>query len=475
MDERLINGFFSGDDDGNTTAELAAGTTSASEDASGASDYFTTAPDSAAPGDEHFGTYPDGEDPDSRPLFTSAPEASDGGAGMLTTTAPGSESETTSAPETSETTSEATSEITAAEPAADDSEIMPETETAAETLAETTADTGAAQNTQSGGNDTLLITVIIVMGVLILGLIVLLIVKSVTAKRPRYTPLPIQVPPQMPPQGIRAQQIGRTQMPGQLNTVPATAPVPSPYKVGKLHEIGARGEQQDSFGVSDDELIPEYGLLAVVADGMGGLEDGGRVSAAATRSVLNSFLMTQGRLPSKELLVTLLKSAEDDVNDTLGEENYRKSGTTLVMGYFRGNEFNFLSIGDSRISLYRNGMLMQLNREHTYELKQLVRSVNGEMSISEALSDPKGAGLVNFLGKGEISAIDMPVTPIKLVEGDKIILMSDGVYNALTDDELAEALRAPTEQAALNVRSAVAAKNFSNQDNYTAVIIGYGV
>jgi serine/threonine protein phosphatase PrpC len=119
-------------------------------------------------------------------------------------------------------------------------------------------------------------------------------------------------------------------------------------------------------------------------------------------------------------------------------------------------------------------MLMQLNREHTYELRQLVRSVNGEMSISDALNDPKGAGLVNFLGKGEISAIDMPVSPIRLVQGDKIILMSDGVYNALTDDELTEALAAPTEQAALNVRSAVAAKNFSNQDNYTAVIIGYG-
>ncbi len=461
MDERLINGIFNGGDEGYAAQVPAAGTTSASEDASGASDYFTTASTGAeSPGD----------------VFAETTPASGVGAGELTTAGSTSDGEWTSeetAAENIETTTEAVSETTTTE--AEDAEIMPETETTAETLAETGAETAAAaSDTQTGSNNMLLITIIIVMGVLILGLIVLLIVKSVTAKRPKYTPLPIQVPPQMPAQGAGVQPVGRTQMPGQVSAIPATAPVPSPYKVGKLHEIGARGEQQDSFGVSDDELIPEYGLLAVVADGMGGLEDGGRVSAAATRSVLNSFLMTQGRLPSKELLVTLLKSAEDDVNETLGEDNYRKSGTTLVMGYFRGNEFNFLSIGDSRISLFRNGMLMQLNREHTYELRQLVRSVNGEMSISDALNDPKGAGLVNFLGKGEISAIDMPVSPIRLVQGDKIILMSDGVYNALTDDELTEALAAPTEQAALNVRSAVAAKNFSNQDNYTAVIIGYG-
>ena len=460
MDERLINGSFNGGDV-NAAAELVAGTTSASEDASGASDYFTTASTGA-------------ESPDD--VFAETTPASGVGAGELTTSGWTSEEVMTTSEETTDADIETTTTTEAVTTTgADDAEIMPETETTAETLAETGAETvAAASDTQTGSNNMLLITIIIVMGVLILGLIVLLIVKSVTAKRPKYTPLPIQVPPQMPAQGAVVQPVGRTQMPGQVSAIPATAPVPSPYKVGKLHEIGARGEQQDSFGVSDDELIPEYGLLAVVADGMGGLEDGGRVSAAATRSVLNSFLMTQGRLPSKELLVTLLKSAEDDVNETLGEDNYRKSGTTLVMGYFRGNEFNFLSIGDSRISLFRNGMLMQLNREHTYELRQLVRSVNGEMSISDALNDPKGAGLVNFLGKGEISAIDMPVSPIRLVQGDKIILMSDGVYNALTDDELTEALAAPTEQAALNVRSAVAAKNFSNQDNYTAVIIGYG-
>ena len=69
----------------------------------------------------------------------------------------------------------------------------------------------------------------------------------------------------------------------------------------------------------------------------------------------------------------------------------------------------------------------------------------------------------------------MPASPVKLVQGDKVILMSDGVYNALTEEELTAALAGTSEQAAEAIHAAVAAKNYSNQDNYTAVIIGYGV
>ena len=39
--------------------------------------------------------------------------------------------------------------------------------------------------------------------------------------------------------------------------------------VGKVHETGARESQQDCFAVLPEELWPEHGLLAVVADGMG--------------------------------------------------------------------------------------------------------------------------------------------------------------------------------------------------------------
>lgn len=60
-------------------------------------------------------------------------------------------------------------------------------------------------------------------------------------------------------------------------------------RVGKLHQQGAREGQQDCFGVSDESLVPTHGLLAVVADGMGGLSGGERISQLVVQAVLDAF------------------------------------------------------------------------------------------------------------------------------------------------------------------------------------------
>lgn len=259
---------------------------------------------------------------------------------------------------------------------------------------------------------------------------------------------------------------------------PACAPEPpapvGAVAVGKLHEQGARAEQQDSFGVSDEALLPTHGLLAVVADGMGGLADGGKVSAQAVEAILDGFMSGQGRYPPEQQLLLLARQAVRAVDRLLGAEGQRKSGSTLAVGLVRDGAFSFLSIGDSRICLLRQGALVQLNREHIYKNQLALKAVNGEMPLQDAWEDPKGAGLVSFLGMGALTQLDWPADPIRLLPGDKIILMSDGVYNALSEAELTAALAGEPAQAAAAIREAIAAKAYTNQDNYTAVILGCG-
>lgn len=244
-------------------------------------------------------------------------------------------------------------------------------------------------------------------------------------------------------------------------------------KVAKLHEQGARSEQQDSFGVSDDALIPSHGLLAVVADGMGGLKNGDEVSVAAVETVLEHFLNLHGIQSPKEFLLSLACEAVRRVNDMLGPDSYRKSGSTLLLGYVRDRIFQFLSIGDSRVCLLRGNELMQLNREHSYENDLALEAINGSISVSAALNDPKGHGLVSFLGMGRVQAFDMPTEPLRLLPGDRLILMSDGVYNALSTEELKNALSGSFDNVTDRVRAEIENKKYSNQDNYTAVIIAY--
>lgn len=243
--------------------------------------------------------------------------------------------------------------------------------------------------------------------------------------------------------------------------------------VGKLHEQGAREEQQDCFALSDEALIPTHGLLAAVADGMGGLSHGGKVSQAAVQAVLDAFPACKGSTQAEPLLLALAQRAVQAVNDLLGPDGLRESGSTLVLGLVREESFSFLSIGDSRVALYRNGVLIQLNREHIYQRELALRMVNGELPLAQVYTSPKGAGLTSFLGMGNLQHIDLPAAPIRLLPGDRVILMSDGVYNALTDQELTQVLaqEQEPEQAAQAIRQAIADKNYQNQDNYTAVIL----
>ena len=72
---------------------------------------------------------------------------------------------------------------------------------------------------------------------------------------------------------------------------------------------------------------------------------------------------------------------------------------------------------------------------------------------------------------GELKYVDIPAAPQKVRRGDKLILMSDGVYNALSGQELCTALNQAAGADAEALGRAIADKAYDNQDNYTAVIL----
>ena len=236
-----------------------------------------------------------------------------------------------------------------------------------------------------------------------------------------------------------------------------------------LHEQGARGSQQDSYALSPQGLWAERGALAIVADGMGGLSGGDRVSQTAVAAALEEFSRAGGE-PAQVLLQCLAR-ANAAVNRLLGPEGLGRSGTTLVAGLIQEGRFTFLSVGDSRVALLRGGALVPLNREHAYRSELALNAVNGAGTIQEALTHQKAGGLTSFLGMGRLRHLDLPAQSLRLQSGDRLILMSDGVYNALTEEELCSALGLPAEQAAEALRRRIQEKNYPTQDNYTAILL----
>ncbi len=250
------------------------------------------------------------------------------------------------------------------------------------------------------------------------------------------------------------------------------APAAPEFSLGKIHEIGARKEQQDSFSISDPTVRDTLGLLAVVSDGMGGLSGGDKVSQCAVSAIMERFYQLQGS--PEQVLLLLAERANQAVYRLLGKDGCRKSGATLVMGLLKADRFYYLSIGDSRVSLFRNGRLYTLNREHIYRHELALKAINGQGTWEAMSTHPRAAGLTSYLGMGELKYLDIPAQGLQILPGDKLILMSDGVYNALPEQELAEILSAPAPQAAEDLKAAILEKHHAQQDNFTAVLIDCG-
>ena len=242
----------------------------------------------------------------------------------------------------------------------------------------------------------------------------------------------------------------------------------SQFFSSKVHGIGTRESQQDSFSVSPTELLDSKGVLAVVADGMGGLSDGDKVSQLVVSTMMEGFFA--GEEAPQQRLYRLVQEANRAVNHYLGGKNSR-SGSTVVAGLLQDHQFYYISVGDSRIYLHRNGQLMQMNREHIYRNELMQDAVNQGKSIEDAFRAERGGSLTSYLGMGQLKYVDAPAAPIQVQPGDKLILMSDGVYNTLTHGELEDCLVQPAQEAAKQIETLIKEKAMTHQDNYTAVIL----
>lgn len=247
-----------------------------------------------------------------------------------------------------------------------------------------------------------------------------------------------------------------------------------PYHVGSVHDIGRREMQQDSFGVSDledPEALKEKGFLAVVADGMGGLSDGERMSQLVVVNMLQGFEEASASDPSPSVLMGLLDRATKEVNNDLGPEKLGKCGSTVVATIIKNNLLSYISVGDSHIYVWREGRLIKINKDHNYaaELDELVS--RGEMSAEEAMNDPQRAALTSFIGMGKLEMVDQNITPFELHKGDRILLMSDGIYGTLGDERITGLMNEPLKQSCLLMDNEIRTINRKSQDNYTCVII----
>lgn len=260
-----------------------------------------------------------------------------------------------------------------------------------------------------------------------------------------------------------SQSLPRTVLTGSL-------PGRRTLSIGTLHQPGCRQYQQDSLGHSI--VLDGKGILAVVADGMGGLKDGDKVSQ---QIVLRTLELGATLQPGQEngALYRILNQVNEDVNRTLTPEGLYKCGSTMIAVLVQDRSFQWISVGDSRIYLYRAGYVNRLNRDHDLLQEWMPEILSGQRSMEASLADPNARKLTSFIGMGRLKYVDGSAQPIELIPGDRLVLMSDGVYGEVPEDQIAAILKQypDVRQAANALGQRVQANQNPHQDNYTALIL----
>lgn len=238
--------------------------------------------------------------------------------------------------------------------------------------------------------------------------------------------------------------------------------------IGNAQSRGARDYQEDSFGYTPLDRAASEGFVAVVADGMGGLAAGDKVSAYAVSALLGMSGLIQG----KEQVHAKFRQTVSMINRevVLGGTG---GGCTLAAVFCRGDGVYWCSVGDSRIYLFRSGAVFQLSEDGDYQNQLLDSVIANEMTFAAMAANEKKDSLVQYIGSKTEPQADVNIRPLIPRSGDKLLICSDGVYNALTDEEMSRAMAYPAMQAANALASAIVSKNYSNQDNNTAIVLEF--
>ena len=208
----------------------------------------------------------------------------------------------------------------------------------------------------------------------------------------------------------------------------------------------------------------------VVADGMGGHDNGQAASQLAVTS-LTQFLtatLERSEIPDENIGTAVLKAAVRSANNDLcvwNAQRVKKSGTTINVVMIVEATAYIANVGDSRTYLWRwmeQPHLTQLTKDHS-----LVET--NTITQEESYTHPERNKIYRSLGDKLTLEVDVFVKPLEA--NDRILLCSDGLWGMVRDAQIDRVLHgAPTPERACQ-QLVEAANTNGGEDNISAIVV----
>jgi PPM family protein phosphatase len=216
-----------------------------------------------------------------------------------------------------------------------------------------------------------------------------------------------------------------------MDSPPSAAPsVEQAFELALLSDVGTtRPDNEDSCGHFIES--PDSVVFAV-ADGVGGYEGGEIASRMGVDILLKAYRESPPAWGAAKRLYRAITRANIEIHDkALTVPELSRMATTMTAVSVEKGILSAVHIGDCRLHLIRSSQISVVTKDHTMVAGQ-VRM--GMMSAARAKTHPERGMLLRSLGRELIASIDRITLP--LMERDRLILCSDGLYNTLEDKEL---------------------------------------
>ena len=218
---------------------------------------------------------------------------------------------------------------------------------------------------------------------------------------------------------------------------------------------------------SNEDRFFDASPVFAVADGMGGA----RAGEVASRIAVETFdeALDPAADPEAQLAAVARAANRRIWELAQSDEAHAGMGTTLTSVMVGEREVAIGHVGDSRLYRLRDGELDRLTTDHSL-VEEWVRA--GKLSPEAAEHHPQKSIITRALGPEREVEVDTFTCPSR--DGDVYLLCSDGLTGMVSEDQVADILRASgsLEKAARTLIDA--ANHAGGRDNITVVLFRLG-
>ena len=239
-----------------------------------------------------------------------------------------------------------------------------------------------------------------------------------------------------------------------------------------------QNSRQGPRNYNQDRLAYSYSkdaLLLVLADGMGGHRNGEIAAQLAVKTLTDAFqrLAVPFLSSPAKFLTDHIQQVHDMIDNVTQEQDLVESPrTTIVAAVIQRGYLYCAHVGDSRLYHFRDGHLLFRTEDHS-----VVQSMfkKGMITQEDMATHPYKNKIYNCLGGDTTPQIDL-ADRHELIEGDTVLLCTDGVWGVLADHQIKDIIEknAVIADATTQIMDSAELASDERGDNLSAIGLQWG-